>query len=124
MTPFAQYEAQESQAIYLVNVVHVDAGQQDAALDILRSAVTYVARTYPSFAWSRLLKSIDGKTVINQALWHDQAEFESLFEDCEFNSRYLRLKETGSWEFHLYRVTDYIPSAFAPDEALLQEAKS
>jgi hypothetical protein len=124
MTPFAKHSVAESQAIYLVNVVHVDEGQQDAALEILRSAVTYVARTYPSFAWSRLLKSIDGKTVINQAMWHDQAEFESLFEDCEFNSRYLRLKETGSWEFHLYRVTDYIPSAYEPAEASLQEAKS
>lgn len=111
MKPLPAHDAQEGDAIYLVNVVHVDEGQQDAALDILRSAVGYVARTYPSFAWSRLLKSIDGKTVINQALWHNQAEFESLFEDDEFNSRYLRLKETGSWEFHLYRVTDDIPSA-------------
>lgn len=101
----------EQDAIYLVNVVHVDEGQQDAALNVLRSAVGYVARTYPSFEWSRLYKSIDGKTVINQALWRDQAEFESLFEDDEFNRRYLQLKETGSWEFHLYRVTDYIPSA-------------
>lgn len=110
MSAFAK---DEQDAIYLVNVVHVDEGKQQAALEVLRSAVGYVARTYPSFEWSRLYQSIDGKTVINQALWRNQEEFESLFQDEEFNRRYLRLKDTGSWEFHLYRVTDYIPSNLA-----------
>ncbi|QPL46925.1 antibiotic biosynthesis monooxygenase [Halomonas sp. A40-4] len=95
--------------IFLVNVVHVEPGKQDAALEILRSAVEYVARTYSCFKWSRLFKSIDGKTVINQAQWSSKEEFESLFEDSEFLSRYSRLKETGTWEFHLYNVTDFIP---------------
>jgi len=117
--PFEAPKHDEKNAIFLVNVVHVFEGQQDAALDVLRSAVGYVAQTYPSFQWSRLFKSIDGKTVINQAQWSSKEEFDSLFSDEQFMSRYSRLKETGTWEFHLYQVSDYIPSALAPVAATL-----
>ncbi|MCB2252615.1 antibiotic biosynthesis monooxygenase [Pseudomonas chlororaphis] len=119
LTEFEAPNAAESEAIFLVNVVHVFDGQQDAALDVLRSAVTYVAQHYPSFQWSRLFKSIDGKTVINQAQWSSKEEFDSLFSDEQFMSRYSRLKETGTWEFHLYKVNDYIPAATAPLAAAL-----
>ncbi|KVM48308.1 antibiotic biosynthesis monooxygenase [Burkholderia ubonensis] len=96
------------QEVVLVNVVHVFDGKQDAALDVLRVTVNYVARTYPAFQWSRLYKSVDGKTVINQAKWTSKAEFDQLFTDPEFLSRYNGLKETGTWEYHLYQVTDLI----------------
>ncbi|MGE7958914.1 antibiotic biosynthesis monooxygenase family protein [Pseudomonas sp. NPDC089530] len=119
LTEFDAPTPDESEAIFLVNVVHVFEGQQDAALDVLRSAVTYVAQNYPSFQWSRLFKSIDGKTVINQAQWSSKEEFDSLFSDEQFMSRYSRLKETGTWEFHLYNVNDYIPAATAPALAAL-----
>lgn len=101
----------EEQAIFLVNVVHVNPGQQDAALAVLRDTVQYVARTYPAFQWSRLFKSLDGKTVINQAQWSSKDAFDSLFHDEAFMSRYSGLKETGTWEFHLYQVNDFIPQA-------------
>ncbi|WP_431819847.1 antibiotic biosynthesis monooxygenase [Burkholderia sp. F1] len=94
--------------VVLVNVVHVFDGKQDAALDVLRVTVNYVARTYPDFQWSRLYKSVDGKTVINQAKWTSKAAFDTLFTDPEFLSRYNGLKETGTWEYHLYQVTDLI----------------
>ncbi|CAB3751387.1 antibiotic biosynthesis monooxygenase [Burkholderia sp. MSh2] len=97
-----------AEEIVLVNVVHVFDGKQDAALDVLRDTVNYVARTYPAFLWSRLYKSVDGKTVINQAKWTSKAAFDQLFTDPEFLSRYNGLKETGTWEFHLYQVTDLI----------------
>ncbi|OMG73664.1 antibiotic biosynthesis monooxygenase [Burkholderia ubonensis] len=97
-----------AQEVVLVNVVHVFDGKQDAALDVLRVTVNYVARTYPAFQWSRLYKSVDGKTVINQAKWTSKAEFDQLFTDPEFLSRYNGLKETGTWEYHLYQVTDLI----------------
>ncbi len=54
------------------------------------------------------MRSTDGKTVINQAQWSDRSQFESLFTDAEFLSRYSRLKETGTWEYHLYNVAEYI----------------
>ncbi|MHA6196094.1 antibiotic biosynthesis monooxygenase family protein [Pseudomonas wadenswilerensis] len=114
MTQIEQFQAPqagEDQAIFLVNVVHVNPGQQDAALAVLRDTVQYVARTYPAFQWSRLYKSLDGKTVINQAQWSSQEAFDSLFHDEAFLSRYTGLKETGTWEFHLYQVSDYIPQA-------------
>lgn len=101
----------EEQAIFLVNVVHVNPGQQDAALAVLRDTVHYVAQTYPAFQWSRLFKSLDGKTVINQAQWSSRDAFDSLFHDEAFMSRYSGLKETGTWEFHLYQVSDFIPQA-------------
>ncbi|MCU1751223.1 antibiotic biosynthesis monooxygenase family protein [Pseudomonas sp. 6D_7.1_Bac1] len=119
LTEFEAPTPDESDAIFLVNVVHVFEGQQDAALDVLRSAVSYVAQAYPSFQWSRLFKSIDGKTVINQAQWSSKEDFDSLFCDEQFLSRYNRLKETGTWEFHLYKVNDYIPAAYAPVAAAL-----
>lgn len=114
MTQIEQFQApkpDEDQAIFLVNVVHVNAGQQDAALEVLRDTVHYVAQTYPAFTWSRLYKSLDGKTVINQAQWSSKDAFDSLFQDEAFLSRYSGLKETGTWEFHLYQVTDFIPQA-------------
>lgn len=97
-----------SQEVVLVNVVHVFDGMQDAALDVLRVTVNYVARTYPAFQWSRLYKSVDEKTVVNQAKWNSKAEFDKLFADPEFLSRYNGLKATGTWEFHLYGITDLI----------------
>lgn len=95
-------------AIYLVNVVHVEEGKQALAIAILKDTVDYVASTYSAFQWSRLMQSIDGKTVINQAQWSDQAQFESLFNDEEFLSRYSQLKDVGTWEYHLYTVQEYI----------------
>lgn len=109
--PFHSPRPGEENDIFLVNVVHVDEGKQDAALEVLRSAVGYVARTYPTFKWSRLFGSIDGKTVVNQAQWGSKDEFDSLFQDPEFMARYSKLKETGTWEFHLYQVSDFIPNA-------------
>lgn len=114
MTQIEQFQApqpDEDQAIFLVNVVHVNPGQQDAALAVLRDTVQYVARTYPAFQWSRLYKSLDGKTVINQAQWTSKDAFDSLFQDESFMSRYSGLKDTGTWEFHLYQVSDFIPQA-------------
>ncbi|NUT85151.1 antibiotic biosynthesis monooxygenase [Pseudomonas corrugata] len=112
MTQIEQFQAPQSgedQAIFLVNVVHVNPGQQDAALAVLRDTVQYVAQTYPAFQWSRLYKSLDGKTVINQAQWTSKEAFDSLFQDESFMSRYSGLKDTGTWEFHLYQVSDFIP---------------
>lgn len=94
--------------IILVNVVQVESGKQDDALEVLRITVKYVAENYPGFRWSRLLKSTDGKTVINQAAWRSQEEFEALFTDEEFLKRYGRLGETGTWEYHTYEVSDLI----------------
>ncbi|MFP3496494.1 antibiotic biosynthesis monooxygenase [Pseudomonas sp. SIMBA_059] len=114
MTQIEQFQApqpDENQAIFLVNVVHVNPGQQDAALAVLRDTVQYVAQTYPAFQWSRLYKSLDGKTVINQAQWTSKDAFDSLFQDESFMSRYSGLKDTGTWEFHLYQVSDFIPQA-------------
>ncbi|MDB6442543.1 MULTISPECIES: antibiotic biosynthesis monooxygenase [Pseudomonas] len=116
MTQIEQFQAPQSgedQAIFLVNVVHVNPGQQDAALAVLRETVQYVAQTYPAFQWSRLYKSLDGKTVINQAQWSSKDAFDSLFQDESFMSRYSGLKDTGTWEFHLYQVSDFIPQALA-----------
>lgn len=104
----AQQLSNASQDVVLVNVVHVHEGRQDDALNVLRDTVTYVARTYPAFQWSRLYKSVDGKTVINQAKWTSKAAFDRLFTDPEFLSRYNGLKETGTWEYHLYENTDLI----------------
>jgi hypothetical protein len=98
----------DSPQVVLVNVVHVFEGKQNEALEVLRVTVSYVARTYPAFLWSRLYKSFDGKTVINQAMWKSKSEFDKLFLDPEFLSRYNGLKATGTWEFHLYDVTDII----------------
>lgn len=104
----------DTNAIYLVNIVHVNEGAQELAVAILKDTVEYVAQNYSSFKWSRLMKSIDGKTVINQAQWEDRAEFESLFQDQHFLSLYSKLKECGTWEYHLYTVAEYItPSGFS-----------
>ncbi len=103
----------DDNAVYLVNVVHVNENFQGAAIEILEETVNYVARTYSAFKWSRLMKSTDGKTVINQAQWSDRSQFESLFTDNEFLSRYSRLKEIGTWEYHLYSVAEYITPATA-----------
>ena len=93
MELFDPQSVSDDTAIYLVNVVHVEEGAQDLAVEILEDTVNYVARTYSAFQWSRLMKSTDGKTVINQAQWSDRGQFESLFIDEEFLSRYSRLKE-------------------------------
>ena len=98
----------DKDAIYLVNIVHVNEGYQDLAIEILKDTVEYVAENYGAFRWSRLMKSTDGKTVINQAQWTNRDEFESLFNDQEFLSRYTKLHETGKWEYHLYNVAEYI----------------
>ncbi|HJH21739.1 antibiotic biosynthesis monooxygenase [Pseudomonas lactis] len=113
MELFDPQSVSDDTAIYLVNVVHVEEGAQDLAVEILEDTVNYVARTYSAFQWSRLMKSTDGKTVINQAQWSDRGQFESLFIDEEFLSRYSRLKETGTWEYHLYTVATYITPATA-----------
>lgn len=105
---FDNNSVSDQNAIYLVNVVHVNEGHQDLAIDILKKTVEYVAKKYPAFKWSRLMKSTDGKTVINQAQWTNKDQFESLFNDDQFLALYSRLKETGTWEYHLYNVAEYI----------------
>ncbi|MEI2387387.1 antibiotic biosynthesis monooxygenase [Breoghania sp. JC706] len=98
----------EAGDVVLVNVVQVEPGRQDLALDVLRDTVRYVARSYETFCWSRLYRSLDGATVINQALWKSRDEFETLFSDEEFLKRYNGLREAGTWEYHLYELSDLI----------------
>ncbi len=102
MELFDAHSVTDDKAVYLINVVQVNEGAQNLAIEILEETVSYVARTYSAFKWSRLMKSTDGKTVINQAQWSDRSQFELLFIDKEFLLRYSRLKETGTWEYHLY----------------------
>ncbi|KMY04790.1 antibiotic biosynthesis monooxygenase [Pseudomonas syringae KCTC 12500] len=113
MELFDAQSVTDDNAVYLINVVQVNEGAQDLAIQILEETVSYVARTYSAFKWSRLMRSIDGKTVINQAQWSDRSQFESLFTDAEFLLRYSRLKETGTWEYHLYNVAEYITPEIA-----------
>ncbi|WP_167012402.1 antibiotic biosynthesis monooxygenase family protein [Candidatus Pantoea multigeneris] len=108
LTSFDNQSINDADAIYLVNVVQVNEGLQDRAIAILKDTVEYVSENYPAFRWSRLLKSVDGKTVINQAQWSSRSAFEKLFSDEDFLSRYSQLKETGTWEYHLYKVDEYI----------------
>ncbi|KPC58343.1 MULTISPECIES: antibiotic biosynthesis monooxygenase [Pseudomonas] len=117
MELFDAHSVTDDKAVYLINVVQVNEGAQDLAIEILEETVSYVARTYSAFKWSRLMKSTDGKTVINQAQWSDRSQFESLFTDEEFLSRYSRLKETGTWEYHLYNVAEYITPEIALQKA-------
>ncbi|KEZ74382.1 antibiotic biosynthesis monooxygenase [Pseudomonas syringae] len=117
MELFDAQSVTDDNAVYLINVVQVNEGAQDLAIQILEETVSYVARTYSAFKWSRLMKSTDGKTVINQAQWSDRSQFESLFTDAEFLSRYSRLKETGTWEYHLYNVAEYITPEIALQKA-------
>ncbi|ALD96750.1 antibiotic biosynthesis monooxygenase [Pseudomonas syringae UMAF0158] len=117
MELFDAHSVTDDKAVYLINVVQVNEGAQNLAIEILEETVSYVARTYSAFKWSRLMKSTDGKTVINQAQWSDRSQFESLFTDKEFLSRYSRLKETGTWEYHLYNVAEYITPEIALQKA-------
>ncbi|MCO6179427.1 antibiotic biosynthesis monooxygenase [Ciceribacter sp. RN22] len=114
----------DKSGIMLVNVVHVDEGKQDAALDVLRKTVQYVADTIPGFRWSRLYRSTDGKTVINHALWRNEEDFKSIFSDQEFLDRYNGLKETGTWEFHLYTLSDVFLPAQAEGTETTETAAS
>lgn len=112
----------ESGDVVLVNVVHAEPDRQELALEVLRDTVRYVANAYETFCWSRLYRSLDGQTVINQALWKSREEFETLFSDEEFLRRYNGLKEAGTWEYHLYEVTDLIvPDKTAAPAALPAE---
>lgn len=117
MELFDAHSVTDDKAVYLINVVQVNEGAQNLAIEILEETVSYVARTYSAFKWSRLMKSTDGKTVINQAQWSDRSQFESLFIDKEFLLRYSRLKETGTWEYHLYNVAEYITPEIALQKA-------
>ncbi|TNL09706.1 antibiotic biosynthesis monooxygenase [Kosakonia cowanii] len=112
---FDKNSCSDDEAVYLINVVHVEDGLQDLAISILKDAVEYVSKNYSSFKWSRLMKSLDGKTVINQAQWGDRAEFESIFEDQNFLSLYSQLKKAGTWEYHVYTVAEYITPNALPE---------
>ncbi|MBM9400792.1 antibiotic biosynthesis monooxygenase [Gluconacetobacter azotocaptans] len=90
--------------VILINVVEVNDGLQKRAVEILEETVRYVSTAYPSFRWSRLYVSTDGRTVVNQALWDNQDDFQKLFSDGEFLALYNQLSETGRWEYHLYKV--------------------
>lgn len=88
---------------FVVNVMHVQPGGQDAVLEAIDDIVR-LAATKPGFLWSTLAKSLDGRTVVNVEAIADPDNVEQFFSDPAFAEKFERLRGLYASEFHLYRA--------------------
>ncbi|MBX3263794.1 MAG: hypothetical protein KIS78_13805 [Labilithrix sp.] len=94
--------------VFVVNVIHAQPGQQEAALTIIREIVHYVAERRPEFLWSTLATSVDGETVVNVEAISGPGDVETFFTDATFAAKFERLRAIGRYEFHVYRARDLV----------------
>ncbi|APR80166.1 Hypothetical protein A7982_05513 [Minicystis rosea] len=94
--------------VFVVNVIHAHPGKQEAALEIIREIVEYVAARRKEFLWSTLATSVDGETVVNIEAITGPGDVETFFSDPTFSASFEQLKAVGRYEFHIYRARDLI----------------
>ncbi|MCD2108569.1 MULTISPECIES: antibiotic biosynthesis monooxygenase [Rhodococcus] len=96
-----------SDEVTLINVALTDDPQKSLAA--LNDAVDHVAHTATGFLGSRLLRSTQNDSIINFARWNSLNEFEAIFDDPEFTTRYAAFAETTTEaRYRLYRSAHII----------------
>lgn len=90
-----------AQTVFVVNVMKVAPGGQDAVLAAIDDIVR-LAATKSGFLWSTLAKSVDGQTVVNVEAISDPGNVEQFFVDPAFSAKFERLRGLCESEFHLY----------------------
>ncbi|SEF12187.1 Uncharacterized conserved protein YciI, contains a putative active-site phosphohistidine [Arthrobacter alpinus] len=97
-------------SVTLINVALTK--DPEASIDLLSDAVDYVAGAAEGFRGSRLLTSVQNDTVINLAHWDSEDQFNAIFNDPDFTSRYAAFAETTeSSRYRLYRTKRVISPA-------------
>lgn len=74
----------------LVNVFHVEPGNQQALVDLLTEATVQTMRHMDGFISANIHKSFDGKRVVNYAQWRSKEDFEAMLEDPDADSHMRR----------------------------------
>lgn len=110
LTPGLFTKPVNDDSVTLINVALTK--DPDVSIDMLSEAVDYVAAAAEGFRGSRLLTSVQEDTVINLAHWDSEAQFNAIFDDPDFTSRYAAFAETTeSSRYRLYRTQRVISPA-------------
>lgn len=97
-------------SVTLINVALTT--DPDVSIDMLSDAVDYVAGAAEGFRGSRLLTSVQNDSIVNLAHWDSEAQFNEIFNDPDFTSRYAAFAETTeSSRYRLYRTKRVISPA-------------
>ncbi len=104
----AEFTPGAKATVFIVNVIHAHAGQQEEAFRRIQDVVHYVAERKDGFLWSNLAKSTDGKTVVNIEAIADEGNVDEFFSDPVFVEKFRKLDEVSKSEFHTYRVDDLV----------------
>jgi hypothetical protein len=104
----AGFTASPEPTTFIVNVIHVFAGRQEEAFQIIQDVVHYVAERKPGFLWSNLARSTDGLTVVNIEAIQGAGNVDEFFADPVFVEKFRKLDTVSTSEFHTYTVGDLV----------------
>jgi quinol monooxygenase YgiN len=90
--------------VTFVNVFDVAPERHEELADLLSTALDQVIRHRPGFVEARVLVSLDGTTVINEATWADAESVAATREHPDAVAAAARAAELGTARAAVYRV--------------------
>lgn len=93
--------------VVLINTFKVQPDKQDALLDLL-SALTKAQVGMPGFVSATLFRGVNGKTVVNQAVWRSVEDWKAMTRTDAVSSAMLPIMAIATFEPHLYEAGEVI----------------
>ncbi|MFC5345126.1 antibiotic biosynthesis monooxygenase [Brevundimonas staleyi] len=93
--------------VVLINTFKVQPDKQDELLDLL-SALTKAQVGMPGFVSATLFRGVNGKTVVNQAVWRSVEDWKAMTRTDAVSSAMLPIMAIATFEPHLYEAGEVI----------------
>ena len=107
MTDTAAPMDADNAPVVLINTFKVQPDRQDELLDLL-AALTRAQVGLPGFVSATLYRGLNGKTVVNQAVWRSVADWKAMTRTDAISSAMLPIMSIATFEPNLYEAGEVI----------------
>lgn len=93
--------------VVLINTFKVQPDMQDELLELL-AALTRAQVGLPGFVSATLFRGVNGKTVVNQAVWRSAEDWKAMTRTDAVSKAMLPIMAIATFEPHLYEAGEVI----------------
>ena len=93
--------------VVLINTFKVQPDKQDALLELL-AALTQAQVGLPGFVSATLFRGVNGRTVVNQAVWRSVEDWKAMTRTDAVSRAMLPIMAIATFEPHLYEAGEVI----------------
>ncbi len=93
--------------VVLINTFKVQPDRQDELLELL-AALTKAQVGLPGFVSATLFRGVNGKTVVNQAVWRSVEDWKAMTRTDAVSRAMLPIMAIATFEPHLYEAGEVI----------------